>query len=417
MVHHKNITIERQFENEEAVKLACAVRTEWSSGDVQVKRFTDGITNRLLGCFLATNVDDVILIRVYGEMTELFIDREKEQHNMKLMNEAGLAPELYFSFNNGLCYGYTPGLPATYELVNDPIISKLIAFQMARMHSVIGKLPSASKRNTNEASLFRNLAKYIELIPSALNSSKLLPVACKLPTLNQLQDEVTFLRNIIDHIESPIVFCHNDLLLKNIIYYERPIQGVTFIDFEYADFNYQAYDIANHFCEFAGIDTYQPQLYPNEEFQLKWLTNYVTAHANINDESPSQHQSTMSQLQYQQQQQEQQSQEQLTLQQQQEQLQQQEQQHPHQQQPGDCKLNDEQISNKVCKLMKQVKYFTLHAHFFWAIWSLLQAAHSSINFDFVGYALDRLKEYEKAKCQLLSGPGNGHLVEEKDAQA
>ena len=88
-----------------------------------------------------------------------------------------------------------------------------------------------------------------------------------------------------------------------------------------------------------------------------------------------------------------------------------------QQQSSDRKLGDEQISNEVCKLMKQVKYFTLHRHFFWAVWSLLQAAHSSINFDFVGYALDRLKEYEKSKCQLLRAPGNGHLIEEREAQA
>ena len=218
----------------------------------------------------------------------------------------------------------------------------------------------------------------------------MLPVACKLPSLNQLQDEVTFLKNIIDHNESPIVFCHNDLLLKNIICYEKPSQGVTFIDFEYADFNYQAYDIANHFCEFAGIDSYQPHLYPNEEFQLNWLTNYITAYSNVNDVSPLVESTTMTQNQPQPQQ---------------------------QQQSSDCKLSDEQISNEVCKLMKQVKYFTLHAHFFWAVWSLLQAAHSSINFDFVGYALDRLKEYKKSKCQLLRAPGNGHLIEEKEAQA
>lgn len=28
--------------------------------------------------------------------------------------------------------------------------------------------------------------------------------------------------------------------------------AVKFIDYEYADFNYQAYDIGNHFNEFAG---------------------------------------------------------------------------------------------------------------------------------------------------------------------
>ena len=31
-------------------------------------------------------------------------------------------------------------------------------------------------------------------------------------------------------------------------------EKVTFIDFEYAAYNYQAYDIAMHFCDYAGDD-------------------------------------------------------------------------------------------------------------------------------------------------------------------
>ena len=53
-------------------------------------------------------------------------------------------------------------------------------------------------------------------------------------------------------LNSPIVFAHNDLLLGNIIYTEK-LNQVTFIDYEYADYNYQAFDIGNHFTEFAGI--------------------------------------------------------------------------------------------------------------------------------------------------------------------
>lgn len=53
--------------------------------------------------------------------------------------------------------------------------------------------------------------------------------------------------------QSPIVFSHNDLLLGNIIYDENS-EKVTFIDYEYADCNYQAFDIGNHFSEFAGIE-------------------------------------------------------------------------------------------------------------------------------------------------------------------
>ncbi len=52
-------------------------------------------------------------------------------------------------------------------------------------------------------------------------------------------------------LNDKIVYCHNDLLLANIIFYEKN-NSVNFIDFEYAGPNYRAYDIANHFCEFAG---------------------------------------------------------------------------------------------------------------------------------------------------------------------
>jgi len=29
-------------------------------------------------------------------------------------------------------------------------------------------------------------------------------------------------------------------------------EKVSFIDFEYVGYNYQAFDIGNHFCEYAG---------------------------------------------------------------------------------------------------------------------------------------------------------------------
>lgn len=55
----------------------------------------------------------------------------------------------------------------------------------------------------------------------------------------------------LSNTQSPIVFAHNDLLLGNIIY-DANSGNVTFIDYEYAERNYQAFDIGNHFAEFAG---------------------------------------------------------------------------------------------------------------------------------------------------------------------
>lgn len=67
--------------------------------------------------------------------------------------------------------------------------------------------------------------------------------------VSMLREELALLQSELSSVGSPIVFCHNDLLLANVIH--RPT-SVTFIDYEYASYNYQAFDIGNHFDEFAG---------------------------------------------------------------------------------------------------------------------------------------------------------------------
>ena len=66
---------------------------------------------------------------------------------------------------------------------------------------------------------------------------------------NSLRKELSFLNSELSDLKSPVVFCHNDLLLGNVVH--TPGQ-VMFIDYEYASYNYQAYDIGNHFAEFPG---------------------------------------------------------------------------------------------------------------------------------------------------------------------
>jgi len=59
------------------------------------------------------------------------------------------------------------------------------------------------------------------------------------------------MKEILEAQGMPVTFCHNDLLLGNIIYDEKTSK-VSFIDFEYAMPNYPPFDVANHFNEFAG---------------------------------------------------------------------------------------------------------------------------------------------------------------------
>lgn len=73
------------------------------------------------------------------------------------------------------------------------------------------------------------------------------------PTLADMRKDFDQLYLAVKQIQSPVVFAHNDLLLGNILYDPSSESKVIFIDYEYADYNFQAYDIGNHFNEFAGI--------------------------------------------------------------------------------------------------------------------------------------------------------------------
>ena len=86
--------------------------------------FTAGITNKLVGCYIGTKKDEVILVRVYGQSTDLIIDRDAERQNMQILHRAGCAPPLYCTFNNGLCYGFVHGVCLDVDLVRDEVVVK-----------------------------------------------------------------------------------------------------------------------------------------------------------------------------------------------------------------------------------------------------------------------------------------------------
>lgn len=161
-----------------AVEIARSIRPPWQECRIEVKVYTDGITNRLVGCYVPDKPDDIVLIRVYGEKTELFIDRKIEIRNMQLMHEAGLSPPLLGSFQNGICYGYTPGIVLDLEMVCDERISRLIAEKLAQMHAVgASKASNGSSHGNGDAlsarssTLFKVLRRYLKLMPCALKDA------------------------------------------------------------------------------------------------------------------------------------------------------------------------------------------------------------------------------------------------------
>uniref|UniRef100_A0AAV2M399 ethanolamine kinase n=1 Tax=Knipowitschia caucasica TaxID=637954 RepID=A0AAV2M399_KNICA len=123
---------------------------------------------------------------------------------------------------------------------------------------------------------------------------------------------------------------------------------VRFIDYEYSSYNYQAFDIGNHFNEFAGMAEPDFGLYPSREMQMQWLRVYLQAFK------------------------------------------------------GFTNKNEELSDREVETLYVQVNKFALASHFFWGFWALIQAKYSSIDFDFLGYAVLRFNQYFKTKPTVMA---------------
>ncbi|RVE56309.1 hypothetical protein OJAV_G00219920 [Oryzias javanicus] len=127
-----------------------------------------------------------------------------------------------------------------------------------------------------------------------------------------------------------------------------PAGSIKFIDYEYAGYNYQAFDIGNHFNEFAGLNEVDYSYYPERSVQLLWLRSYLEAYKELKG------------------------------------------------------LGSEVSDREVKTLYVQVNQFALASHFFWGLWALIQAKFSTIDFDFLGYAVLRFNQYFKMKPEAAA---------------
>ncbi len=295
----------------------------------------------------------MILVRVYGLKTDTIVDREAEIRNMKLLHSAGCGPALLARFANGIAYEFVPGRIPTVEQIADPAFNQLVVEMFARVHRL-----DVGEAGSRRPCLWDMMRKFLGAMPEGVfrpphdgdesNSPKARFLReCGLNSRSALENEIRQMERELSDCDSPVVQCHNDLLLGNIIH-DPERKTVTFIDHEYGAPNYQAFDLGDHFTEFAGIDDETldyARYYPKEEVQLDWLRRYLRAY-NGGGEEPTE--------------------------------------------------------GAVRHLYVLTNKFALCANLKWGIWSLVQAANSSIDFDYYGYSRQRLNEYLRRKPQFLA---------------
>ncbi|KAK1443571.1 protein kinase-like protein [Babesia gibsoni] len=325
-----------QFAHEQ---LGIDVKDADTSGDLNAADFdyikvdvvTGGLTNIL---YKVTNTKNgrVVAVRMFGNKTEVFIDRMRERKIQRHLCAQGFAKNVYAYFNGGQIEDWLEGESLSEEDFQGFKYSKLIAQEMRKIHQSPG-----------QAELYLALNPTAKLDGDVKMASMLWPRVWKfyevcMENVNELQSIIGSHFNIVDlklnierlqriceAVNSPIALCHGDLCKSNIVIGQS--SKVLFIDYEYACIMERAYDIANHLKEFVEYNSNDYSL-PSQERQDEFIRSYLGEGATEED---------------------------------------------------------------VEALRREIKAFVMVSDLHWGLWGLLQCVYSSIESDFPCYSVNRIK--------------------------
>ncbi|XP_049580087.1 choline kinase alpha isoform X2 [Syngnathus scovelli] len=324
--------------------------------DFEITIIRGGLSNKLFLCSLPDSVDTIgdeprsILLRLYGAILQGAEAMVLESVMFAILAERELGPKLYGIFPQGRLEQYMPSRKLETCELSDPSISAEVAEKMAKFHGM--RMPF----NKEPKWLFGTMDKYLSQV-MRLNFTREshLRRFNRLLGYNLLQ-EMDSLKSLLESTHSPVVFCHNDCQEGNILLlkgdHQSDKQKLMLIDFEYSSYNYRGFDIGNHFCEWMydyNCDEFpffkvNAQAYPSKAQQLHFIENYLRA----SDQ-------------------------------------------------GFENLSQEDQMKMKEDLYMEVNRFSLASHFFWGLWSIIQARLSTIKFGYLEYAQERFDAYFQQK--------------------
>jgi thiamine kinase-like enzyme len=237
---------------------------------------TGGSTNTLFRCVLRSDSpedkEEAILFRIFGG--EGSIDRAKDNEIFTSLATSGLGPRCFGLFANGRVEEFLAGFRSlTYKELSDEAVASAIATQMARVHNfqppaqVVG--PERKPCMWDQLWGWHQQALGVQFQAGTRE-------AALLETLN-LAGAERELRQLQARVDDswPLAFCHNDLNAENVML--NPDSGkIYLIDFEYGGMNYLAFDIANHFNEYAGVrENPDYSNFPSDSKMKSFIATYI----------------------------------------------------------------------------------------------------------------------------------------------
>ncbi|XP_015987364.2 choline kinase alpha isoform X1 [Rousettus aegyptiacus] len=337
-----------------------------------------GLSNMLFQCSLPDTLATVgdeprkVLLRLYGAILKMrSCNKEGSEQAQKenefqgaeamvlesvmfaILAERSLGPKLYGIFPQGRLEEFIPSRRLDTEELSLPDISAEIAEKMATFHGM--KMPF----NKEPKWLFGTMEKYLNQVLRIKFTGETRAKQLHRFLGYNLPLELESLRSLLESTPSPVVFCHNDCQEGNVLLLEgrenNEKQKLMLIDFEYSSYNYRGFDIGNHFCEWMYDYNYEKYpffranilKYPTKKQQLHFISNYLAAFPNEYEN-----------------------------------------------------LSNEEKSVIEEEMLVEINRFALASHFFWGLWSIIQAKISSIEFGYMDYAQARFDAYFDQKRKL-----------------
>jgi len=213
---------------------------EWKDLDIQIIQLSGGITNKL---FRIQSEKGDYTVRIYGDKTDLFINRDYEAHTIQEMAKVGVASNMI---------KYMPEIGVTIvEFIGDSIVLTNDHFQDPSFHSkIVAPIRKIHSSGVRLKKIFNPLVEVMKM--SAI--LKGIDAEYQEFDISGTIQRLIKLSSIINLPESEYSPCHNDLLADNFILInddarDRYAEPMYIIDWEYGGMAPKYYDMADMFQE------------------------------------------------------------------------------------------------------------------------------------------------------------------------
>jgi thiamine kinase-like enzyme len=228
--------LDQEFTREECYELL----PEWKGLEVHITQLSGGITNKL---YRIQSEKGDYTVRIYGDKTDLFINRDYEAHAIREMSKIGVSSKMI---------KYMPEKGVTIvEFIDDAIVLTNDHFLDESLYpKIVDPIRKIHASGLVLEKIFDPLVEVMKM------SAILKGLKADYPEFDIAGtiDRLIKLSSIINIPESEYTPCHNDLLADNFILIKEDAQHkyefpMYIIDWEYAGMAPKYYDIADMFQE------------------------------------------------------------------------------------------------------------------------------------------------------------------------